>query len=183
MNPLEIWTVGHSTHSLEDFIALLQAHRVQAIADVRRFPGSRRFPQFGEDALREDLAARNIDYLLLGDTLGGRRHPKPDSPNDGWHNASFRGYADYLSSPAFADGLAQLLTLAQRRRTSLMCAELLWWRCHRALISDVLKMSGISVLHIQDQGSASKHPFSAAARIVDGRLTYAAEQRQGNLFD
>lgn len=183
MSPLHIWTVGHSTHSLDDFIGLLQAHRIQAIADVRRFPGSRRFPQFGENALRESLADRDIDYLWLGDTLGGRRRPQPGSPNDGWRNASFRGYADHLSSTAFANGLAQLLTLAERRRTSLMCAEVLWWRCHRALISDVLKMRGISVLHIQDHGPAGEHPFSTAARIVDGRLDYSAEQRQGNLFD
>lgn len=183
MSTPQIWTVGHSTHGLEDFIALLKAHQIQAIADVRRFPGSRRFPQFGEDSLRESLAACDIDYLWLGDSLGGRRRPQPGSPNDGWRNASFRGYADHLSSAAFAQGLTQLLTLAERRRTSLMCAEVLWWRCHRALICDVLKLRGICVRHIQNDGPASEHPYSAAARVVDGQLDYSAEQRQGNLFD
>lgn len=183
MSTPQIWTVGHSTHGLEEFVALLQAHRIEAIADVRRFPGSRRYPQFGENALRESLAERDIDYLWLGDTLGGRRRPQPDSPNDGWRNTSFRGYADHLSSAAFAEGMTQLLNLAQRRRTSLMCAEVLWWRCHRALISDVLKLHGTTVLHIQNHGPASEHPYSAAARVVDGRLDYSAEQRQGSLFD
>src|SRR5690606_18945055 len=167
MTTQQIWTIGHSTHGLEDFIALLQAHQIQAIADVRRFPGSRRFPQFGENALRESLAACDIDYLWLGETLGGRRRPQPGSPNDGWRNASFRGYADHLSSVTFADGLTRLLELAGRRRTSLMCAEVLWWRCHRALISDVLKLRGIRVSHIHNSGPASEHPYSAAARIVD----------------
>lgn len=183
MSTPQIWTVGHSTHGLEDFIALLQAHQIQAIADVRRYPGSRRFPQFGEDPLRESLAAHDIDYLWLGETLGGRRRPQPDSPNDGWRNSSFRGYADHLSSDAFAEGLTQLLKLADQRRTSLMCAEVLWWRCHRALISDVLKLRGICVRHIQNGGTASEHPYSAAARIIDGHLDYSAEQRQGSLFD
>ena len=183
MSTLQIWTVGHSTHGLEDFIALLQAHRVQAIADVRRFPGSRRFPQFGEAALRASLAERDIDYLWLGETLGGRRRPQPGSPNDGWRNSSFRGYADHLSSAAFAEGLARLLQLAERRRTCLMCAEVLWWRCHRALISDVLKLRGVEVLHIQNDGPATEHPYSAAANIVDGRLDYSARQSQGSLFE
>lgn len=169
--PETIWTIGHSTHSIETFIALLQHHDIEAIADVRRFPGSRRLPHFGEDALRASLSEHGIEYRFIPQ-LGGRRRALPDTPNTGWRNASFRGYADHLGSEEFAEGLEILLELAGQRRTSMMCAEVLWWRCHRALISDVLKIRSIEVLHIQDAKQLHEHPFTAPARLVDGKLSY-----------
>mgnify|MGYP002062835108 CR=1 FL=1 len=133
-DPRTIWTVGHSTHPLEQFIALLQHYRIEAVADVRRFPGSRRLPHFGEDALRASLTESGIDYRFIPQ-LGGRRRATRDTPNTGWRNASFRGYADHVASEEFAEGLEILLGLARQRRTAMMCAEVLWWRCHRSLVS------------------------------------------------
>jgi uncharacterized protein (DUF488 family) len=169
-----IWTVGHSTRNLEEFLALLAVYRIEALADVRRFPGSRRYPHFGGDALSASLRMAEVDYMWIAG-LGGRRKPVPDSPNSGWRNASFRGYADHMASAEFADGLARLLALASGRRTVVMCSEALWWRCHRALISDVLLVSGIEVVHILDATHSTPHPYSSAARIVDGRLDYSSQ--------
>jgi uncharacterized protein (DUF488 family) len=183
MNGLRLWTLGHSTRTQAAFIELLQHYGIRALADVRRHPGSRRLPQFGQQALDEGLARHGIEYHWLGQTLGGRRRPQPDSVNDGWRNASFRGYADHLSSPEFAAGLAQLLALAQAQPTAIMCAELLWWRCHRALIADVLKARGVQVIHIQDPKTCAEHPFTSAAQLIDGRLSYRALASQGRLFD
>src|SRR5690606_1052071 len=166
-----IWTVGHSTRSIEEFIALLQHYHIEAIADVRRFPGSRRLPQFGHEALRVSLNAAGIDYQLITE-LGGRRRPAPDSVNMAWRNTSFRGYADHTATDEFATGLARLQQLALRRRTSMMCAEVLWWRCHRSLVSDVLMVGGTQVLHIQDERHIEEHPFTRPARIDQGELTY-----------
>jgi uncharacterized protein (DUF488 family) len=179
--PATVWTIGHSTRALEEFQSVLSAHRIEAIADVRRFPGSRRHPHFAREALEASLPAASIDYLWLPQ-LGGRRRPRPDSPNDGWRNEAFRGYADHLASAEFADGFSQLLALASRRRSAMMCSELLWWRCHRSLLSDVLKARGVEVLHIVDAGEAKEHPWTGPARIVDGRLDYSAPGRAGDLF-
>lgn len=167
-----IWTIGHSTRTLEDLLDVLATYRIETVADVRRFPGSRRHPQFAGDALRRTLPAHGIEYHWLP-KLGGRRRVQPDSPNDAWRNAAFRGYADYLASSDFAEGLAALLALAAQRRTAMMCAEAVWWRCHRALISDVLRVRGIEVIHIIDATHSTPHPYTSPARIVDGRLTYA----------
>jgi uncharacterized protein (DUF488 family) len=166
-----IWTVGHSTHALEHFLDLLAAYRIEAIADVRRFPGSRRYPWFASEALAESLPAHAIEYAWIPQ-LGGRRKVQPGSANGGWRNASFQGYADHLASAEFADGLGRALDLAARRRTALMCAEALWWRCHRALISDVLKLRGLEVVHILDEAKATPHEYTSPARVVDGRLEY-----------
>lgn len=179
--PRTIWTLGHSTRSLAEFLALLSAHGIEAIADVRRFPGSRRHPHFAREALELSLPTAGVDYLWLPQ-LGGRRRPRPDSPNTGWRNEAFRGYADHIDSAEFADGLARLLELAARRRTAMMCSELLWWRCHRSLVSDVLKARGVEVLHIADQAAPKPHPWTAPARIVDGRLDYSAPGQAGDLF-
>jgi uncharacterized protein (DUF488 family) len=179
--PATVWTIGHSTRSLEEFLSVLAAHRIEAIADVRRFPGSRRHPHFSREALEASLPAASVEYLWLPQ-LGGRRRPRPDSPNDGWRNEAFRGYADHLASAEFADGFGQLLALASRRRSAMMCSELLWWRCHRSLLSDVLKARGIEVLHIVDEGEAKEHPWTGPARIVDGQLDYSAPGRAGDLF-
>lgn len=172
--PVEtIWTIGHSTRSLEEFLGLLAQYRIEAVADVRRFPGSRRYPHFAGEALAQSLPAHGVAYQWLP-KLGGRRRPHADSPNTGWRNESFRGYADHLASPEFAEGLAELLALAARARTAMMCAETLWWRCHRSLISDVLRLRGIEVIHIQDATHSTVHPYTSPARVVDGQLSYPA---------
>jgi uncharacterized protein (DUF488 family) len=173
-----LWTIGHSSRTLEEFLALLARYEIQAIADVRRFPGSRKQPWFGREPLEASLATSGYAYRWIP-ALGGRRRPKADSPNSAWRNESFRGYADHMASDEFARGLDELLELAARMRTSLMCAELVWWRCHRALISDVLSARGMEVLHILDEKQLRAHRYTPPARIVDGALTYAAAGAEG----
>lgn len=175
--PATIWTIGHSTRTLEAFLGLLDEYRIEAIADVRRFPGSRRYPHFASEAMAENLPAHGIAYHGLP-KLGGRRKAQPDSPNTAWRNASFQGYADYTATAEFAEGLDALLTLAAHKRTAMMCAEVVWWRCHRSLISDVLKLRGIEVIHIIDASHATLHPYTSPARIVDGQLSYAPPQKR-----
>ena len=174
-DPATIWTIGHSTRTLETFLGLLDEYRIEAIADVRRFPGSRRHPHVASDALATTLPAHGIAYQWMP-KLGGRRKVQPGSPNTAWRNASFQGYADYTATAEFAEGLAELLKLAAARRTALMCAEAVWWRCHRSIIADVLKLRGVEVVHIIDATHATVHPYTSAARIVDGSLSYAAPQ-------
>ena len=174
-DPATIWTIGHSTHPLEEFLGLLGKYRIEAIADVRRFPGSRRYPHFATEAMAESLPAHGIGYQWIP-KLGGRRKVQPDSPNTAWRNASFQGYADYTATPEFAEGLAELLKLAAGKRTAMMCAEVLWWRCHRSLVSDVLKLRGIEVIHILDATHTTEHPYTSPAHVVDGKLSYAAVQ-------
>ena len=171
--PASVWTVGHSNRSEGEFLALLVAHGIEAIADVRRFPGSRKHPQFGAEALEASLAGRGIAYAWLP-ALGGRRRPEPDSPNDGWRNPSFRAYADYTATEAFAEGLAQLLNMTFACRTAIMCSEVLWWRCHRALISDVLLFEGVAVTHILGPNSTSAHTYTSPARVTPAGLDYSA---------
>jgi uncharacterized protein (DUF488 family) len=175
-DPATIWTIGHSTRTLQEFVALLDEYRIEAIADVRRFPGSRRYPHFASEALAESLPVHGIVYQGIP-KLGGRRKVQPGSPNTAWRNASFQGYADFLATADFAEGLAELLALAATRRTAMMCAEVVWWRCHRSIVSDVLKLRGIEVIHVVDAKHATVHPYTSAARIVDGELSYAAVQR------
>ncbi len=168
---LRIWTVGHSTRTLDEFVGLLQAYGITAVADVRRYPGSRRYPHFNREALSVALAGAGIAYVHFPE-LGGRRQPRPDSPNTAWRNESFRGYADYMETEPFRAGVDRLLDLARRRSTAIMCAEALWWRCHRSLISDYLKAMGMEVIHILDATHSQIHPYTPAARIVEGRLSY-----------
>ena len=154
----EILTVGHSTHPADRFVELLSSAGVQAIADVRRYPGSRRNPQFGADALAASLAVADIAYEPFGEELGGRRRsqrPKPDSP---WRNAAFAAYAEYMESEEFAAGLERLETLAAQRRVAVMCAESMWWRCHRRLIADALSTRRWQVLHLMPDGRLQPHP-------------------------
>lgn len=168
-----VWTIGHSTRSLEGFLELLSANRIEAVADVRRYPGSRRWPHFAREPLRMALEKRGLLYMWFPE-LGGRRTPSRDSPNTAWRSAAFRGYADYMATEAFASGLDRLVTLASGLRTAVLCAELLWWRCHRALIADVLRWLKFEVIHIIGPGSTATHPYTSAARIVGGRLSYSA---------
>ena len=173
--PKEIWTVGHSTRTIEEFIALLGSQRIEAVADVRRFPGSRRHPQFGQERLGEALAAAGIEYVHFPE-LGGRRSTRADSPNTAWRNAAFRGYADYMMTAEFEAGRQRLLRLAQRKRTAVMCAEALWWRCHRSLIADALKAEGQKVWHIMGGDKVIEHPFTSAASIIEGKLSYRSQE-------
>ncbi len=173
--PRRIHTIGHSTHELDELVALLARHAVTALADVRRHPGSRRHPQFASLTLADSLPARGLLYAHLPQ-LGGRRKPAPGSPNDGWENESFRAYADHLASDEFADGLAALERLAGERPTAVMCAEGLWWRCHRRLVADVLTVRGWTVCHIAPGGALSEHALPDFA-VVDGtRIAYPAPQ-------
>jgi uncharacterized protein (DUF488 family) len=165
--------MGHSTRSLEELVGILSAHGIEHLADVRRFPGSRRLPQFTAEAMEPALAEAGISYGWYSG-LGGRRRPDPDSPNLGWRNASFRAYADHMQGEEFASALFELLLVAEGMRTAVMCAEVLWWRCHRRLISDLLVSLGGEVLHIQDAQAPSPHTLTAPAVVTDGVLTYPA---------
>jgi uncharacterized protein (DUF488 family) len=171
-----IWTIGHSTHPIDQFLEPLARLRIEAVGDVRSFPGSRRYPHFGKQALSATLADHGIDYRWLP-ALGGRRRPRPDSPNSAWRNSSFRGYADHMASAEFAQGIEQLLELAANERCAIMCSESLWWRCHRSLIADALCVRDIKVLHILDADHVRSHPMTAPARIVRGQLRYDADDR------
>lgn len=153
-------------------MGLLAENEIQVVADVRSFPGSRRFPHFGREQLARALGERGVDYVHFPE-LGGRRVAQPNSPNTAWRNAAFRGYADYLSTAAFRAGLERLLGVARQKRTALLCAEALWWRCHRSLIADCLKAAGHKVIHILGPKKTQEHPFTSAARIIDGKLSYA----------
>lgn len=171
--PATVWTIGHSTRTIDELVDVLSSHGIEALVDVRRFPGSRRLPQFGSAELARALDEAGVAYEWLP-SLGGRRKALPDSPNTGWRNESFRGYADHVASEEFADGLAELMAVANGVRTAIMCAELLWWRCHRRLIADVLVSRGNAVLHIRDASPAEPHKLMPPARLVRGVLTYAA---------
>jgi uncharacterized protein (DUF488 family) len=188
---VRIWTIGHSTRSIEDFISLLKKNEIKLLADVRSWPGSKRYPQFNREALAESLNAHGIRYEHFPE-LGGRRKPNADSRNTAWRNASFRGYADYMETEEFHKGVERLLGLAGNDglgspesfrcsetvtpwTTAIMCAEAVWWRCHRSLISDYLKARDIEVMHILDTNKIEPHPFTSAARIVNGELSYGAE--------
>jgi uncharacterized protein (DUF488 family) len=173
---MRILTIGHSTRNIDDFISLLVENGIKLLADVRSSPGSKRYPQFNREALAESLNANAIRYEHFSE-LGGRRKPKKDSRNTAWRNASFRGYADYMETEQFHKGVERLLALAREAGpAAVMCAEAVWWRCHRALISDYLKARGIEVTHIMDATKSELHPFTSAARIIDGALSYASEQ-------
>jgi uncharacterized protein (DUF488 family) len=167
----ELWTIGHSTQPIDEFLGALHSFGIKTIADVRSFPGSRRYPHFNKEYLKASLAAAGIDYLHFPE-LGGRRRAKPDSLNMAWRNEMFRGYADYMESDGFRAGIERLLDVGSAQRTAIMCAEAVWWRCHRSLISDYLKTEGIEVTHIMGTGKSESHPFTTAARIVNGRLSY-----------
>jgi uncharacterized protein (DUF488 family) len=168
-----IWTVGHSTRTIEEFISLLTTNHIKLLVDVRSLPGSKRFPQFNKEALSDSLKKAGIHYEHFPE-LGGRRKPRKDSHNTVWRNASFRGYADYMETEEFHKGTKRLLDLAaDAGPTTIMCAEAVWWRCHRSLISDYLKARGIEVMHILNANKTEPHPYTSAARIVNGKLSYA----------
>ena len=191
---MRIWTVGHSTRTIDEFISLLKENEIKLLADVRAWPGSKRYPQFNKDALAESLSAHGIRYEHFPE-LGGKRKSKPDSRNTAWRNASFRGYADYMETEQFQKGIERLLDVAGQGAAAwaaaeakhdgweavtpcavaIMCAEAVWWRCHRSLIADHLKARGVEVLHILGANKVEPHPYTSPARIVNGELSYAAE--------
>ena len=170
-----VFTVGHSTLPIETFIALLAAYGIRRLADVRTVPRSRRNPQFNADALASALRAQNIEYVPLP-ALGGLRHARKDSPNTGWRNDSFRGYADYMQTRAFEDGLDALIRMSREMRTAIMCAEAVPWRCHRSLVADALEVRGIPVVEILSERSARMHKLTPFARVDGTRITYPPEQ-------
>jgi uncharacterized protein (DUF488 family) len=172
---MKIWTIGHSTRTIDEFISLLQANQIRLLVDVRSLPGSKRYPQFNKEALADSLGKTGIRYEHFPE-LGGRRKAKPESKNTAWRNASFRGYADYMETEEFRKGVERLLDLAASAGpTAIMCAEAVWWRCHRSLISDYLKARRIEVMHILDASKTQPHPYTSAARVVNGKLSYAEE--------
>ena len=168
---MRIWTVGHSTRSLDELVELLAESRIELLADVRTVPGSRRLPHFGKASLENELLRRGVAYVHLP-ALGGLRKPQPGSTNTGWRNASFRGYADYMQSAEFEAALIELRKLAGERRLAVMCAEAVPWRCHRSLIADALTAGGVEVLHITGAGRLLAHAMTSFAQIEDGRVVY-----------
>jgi len=176
-----IWTIGHSTRTIEELIGMLQSFQIRLLIDVRSYPGSRRYPQFNKEALERFFEKNNIKYVHMKD-LGGRRKPNADSKNTMWRNDAFRGYADYMETDDFKKGVEKLEMLGDKYRTAFMCSEAVWWRCHRSLIADYLKSHGWKVMHIMDIGKAEEHPYTSAARIVKGMLIYHKGADDGELF-
>lgn len=172
-----IWTIGHSTRSLEEFIEMLNSFNIKLVADIRSFPGSRKFPHFNKEALAGSLPAHEIEYLHIKN-LGGRRKVNPDSKNTTWHHPAFRGYADFMDTETFHEGIHKLEEIAKTKRTAYMCSEAVWWRCHRSMVSDYLKANGWLVMHIMGVAKAQEHPYTQPARIVNGCLTYELDQEE-----
>ncbi|NLX99684.1 MAG: DUF488 domain-containing protein [Rhodopirellula sp.] len=179
---LQIFTIGHSSHRMGTFVWLLRKHGIEALVDIRRFPGSRKHPHFCRESLSASLQEEDIEYHWL-EALGGRRNRKktdPPSPNPGLRDQSFRNYADYMATDGFQQGVAKLLAIVRNRRTAIMCAEGLYWQCHRRLVSDYLLANGVSVQHIFPNGEVKPHSLTAGAKIESGGVTYPAPQ---TLFD
>ncbi len=170
-----LWTIGHSTRSTEAFVDALASHHIRTLADVRRYPQSRRLPHFCAKPLAISLTEAGIAYLALP-KLGGMRPPRPDSANTAWRESAFRGYADYMETEAFLRAIDRLLQTAAHRPTAIMCAERLWRHCHRALIADHLKAAGVCVIHIEEAHISTPHNFTDEARLIDGRLSYRTPQ-------
>jgi uncharacterized protein (DUF488 family) len=167
-----IYTIGHSTRSIEQFLAMLKAHGIEEVVDVRTIPKSRHNPQFGQDLLAASLQEDGIAYAHLA-PLGGLRRPSKESINTGWENASFRGYADYMATEQFRQGLGELEALAEKKRVAIMCAEAMPWRCHRSLLADALMVQGWQVRHIQSRKTAKEHELTPFLRVEDGKMVYA----------
>ena len=167
-----IWTIGHSTHPIELFVEMLQSFDIRLLADVRRYPGSRRYPHFNSAELERSLTAVGVAYRHF-ENLGGRRKPSAASLNLAWRLPAFRAYADYLETEDFRIAIKQLQEIAENNNTAYMCSEAPWWRCHRSIISDYLKAEGWNVMHIMKAGKADVHPYTSAATIVNGKLDYS----------
>lgn len=183
MQRVTLYTIGHSTRSLDEFVDLLRAHGIRRVVDVRRYPGSRRYPHFSRESLAVSLPAQGIAYVHEPE-LGGRRTPRPDSPNGAWRSASFRAYADHMDAPAWQAALARVLAAAEAEPTAVLCAEAVPWRCHRQLIADAVVARGGGVRHVLGMDRADAHTLSEHARVgPDCRVRYpAAEAEQGELL-
>jgi uncharacterized protein (DUF488 family) len=175
-----VLTIGHSTRPIDEFVRMLRAHDVRRLVDIRTVPGSRRNPQFGSDALANSLKAAGIEYIHMK-ALGGLRKPKADSINVGWRNAAFRGYADYMQTPEFDTALENLLELAREKRTAIMCAEAVPWRCHRSLVADVLIARGVPVEHIMNETRRDPHRMTPFAKRTGLRIVYPSEASEASL--
>jgi uncharacterized protein (DUF488 family) len=171
---MNLSTIGHSTHPIEEFVGMLDAHGIRQLVDVRTIPRSRHNPQFNREILPRSLESAGISYRHMPG-LGGLRHARPDSINTGWRNASFRGYADYMQTPEFRENLNQLIQLASETPTAIMCAEAVPWRCHRSLIADALTARGIPVLEIMTAGHGKPHSLTPFAKVDGERVTYPVE--------
>lgn len=169
-----IYTIGHSTHSLDEFIGMLKSFGIRELIDIRSFPGSRKFPQFNKENLKISLEKNGISYRHI-EALGGRRKRQENSKNNRWQNDSFRGYADYMETENFEKAITQLENTASRKPTAYMCSEAVWWRCHRSMVSDYLKAKGWKVLHIMSAGKAEEHPYTSPARVINGKVFYSDE--------
>ncbi|WP_447640771.1 MULTISPECIES: DUF488 domain-containing protein [Chitinophagaceae] len=169
-----IYTIGHSTHSQEYFLAMLQSFDIKLLVDIRRFPGSGRFPQFDKENMQRSLPENGIQYIHLAE-LGGRRKLHRDSKNTRWHNTSFRAYADYMEADEFKNAIKELEKRALPQPTAYMCSESVWWRCHRSMVSDYLKAKGWTVSHIMAIGKVEEHTYTSPARIVNGEVVYSDE--------
>ena len=167
-----LYTIGHSTRTIEKFLELLFSFDIKILADIRRLPGSRKYPQFDQDALKKSLEENGIVYIYIAD-LGGRRPAKKDSKNTTWRNKSFQGYADYMETDSFANGAAELAKFALEQPTAMMCSEAVWWRCHRSMVSDYFKAKGWQVLHIMALGKATEHPYTSPARVEGDQVLYS----------
>jgi uncharacterized protein (DUF488 family) len=176
-----LFTIGHSTHSIVEFIALLNAHGIHHLVDVRSIPKSRHVPQFNSDALASSLMAAGIACTHLK-SLGGRRHSRKNSTNTGWRNTSFRGYADYMATPQFAEGLAELTRIADTSPTAIMCAEALPWRCHRSLIADALILKGWQVRDILTAAPPAVHKLTPFLKVLDNQPAYPDPDKPASLF-
>lgn len=168
-----LFTIGHSTRPIDDFVALLKAHGVERLVDVRTVPRSRRNPQFGIESLPQSLAESGTQYVHIP-SLGGLRHARRGSVNTGWRNEAFRGYADYMDTPEFEEALQELIAASRERRAAIMCAEAVPWRCHRSLISDALTVRGVTVKHILGPGSLQDHRMTPFASVDGIRVSYPA---------
>jgi uncharacterized protein (DUF488 family) len=166
-----IWTIGHSTRTAQEFFSILKHFRIECLADIRHFPGSKKYPHFNQESMALSLPKVGIHYVHLSN-LGGRRKADKNSENTAWHNPAFRGYADYMATEPFAEGVRELENVAQLSRTAIMCSEAVWWRCHRSLVADRLKADHWRVLHILSESNLQEHPFTRPAKISDGQLTY-----------
>ena len=171
----QIFTIGHSTHSLEEFLAILDSFEIKVLIDVRRYPGSRRSPHFKKENLMLSMPENNIEYHHFED-LGGRRKVGKDSKNTGWRLLSFRGYADFMETETFRNAIEELMEIAGSSRVAYMCSEAVWWSCHRALISDYLKVRDWRVTHIMGLQKSMEHPYTRPAEIIDGKLQYPAKE-------
>ena len=167
----EIWTIGHSTRTLEHFIQMLHSFEIKMLVDIRSFLGSKRYPQFNKENLQQSIPENNIQYVHLK-LSGGRRPVQKDSKNTAWKHSAFRGYADYMETEAFKEGIQQLETMAAKQRTAYMCSEAVWWRCHRSMVSDYLKLQGWLVYHIMEVDKATAHTYTQPAKIINGQLSY-----------